>query len=175
MVSYSPKPQSQGNTASLCVRRSLFTDESGAEDPDKQGVCSNFLCDARPGDEVMLTGPAGKALLLPANSPEADIILVATGTGVASYRYAIFRCLWFIVILERMSWKNEMFLSRSIFILVSEDYLIYVLSDSIFDLQGLPPAPVRGGHPRCSCLHGPGLALSGRPVHRRPAVRRRLA
>lgn len=82
----------------------------------------------------MLTGPAGKALLLPANSPEADIILVATGTGVASYRYAIFRCLCFIVILERMSWKNEMFLSRSIFILVSEDYLIYILSDSIFDL-----------------------------------------
>jgi len=76
----------QGKTASLCVRRSLFTDDTGAEDPDKKGICSNFLCDAKPGDEVMLTGPAGKALLLPATSPEADIILVATGTGVASYR-----------------------------------------------------------------------------------------
>lgn len=76
----------QGKTASLCVRRSLFTDDYGAVAPEKNGICSNFLCDAKPGDDVMLTGPAGKALLLPAKSPDADIILVATGTGVASYR-----------------------------------------------------------------------------------------
>lgn len=27
-----------------------------AEDPTKKGICSNFLCDAKPGDEVTMTG-----------------------------------------------------------------------------------------------------------------------
>lgn len=27
-----------------------------AEDPAKKGICSNFLCDAKPGDEVTMTG-----------------------------------------------------------------------------------------------------------------------
>ena len=31
-----------------------------AEDPAKKGVCSNWLCDAKPGDEIQLTGPTGK-------------------------------------------------------------------------------------------------------------------
>lgn len=27
-----------------------------AEDPAKKGICSNYLCDAKPGDEVTMTG-----------------------------------------------------------------------------------------------------------------------
>jgi hypothetical protein len=34
--------------------------EMGKEDPAKKGICSNFLCDAKPGDEVSVTGPTGK-------------------------------------------------------------------------------------------------------------------
>ena len=46
-----------GQTASLCVRRATFWDnEKNAEDPAKKGLCSNFLCDAKPGDEVTMTG-----------------------------------------------------------------------------------------------------------------------
>merc|ERR1712118_577197 len=50
------------------------------------GVCSNYLCDSKPGDEVKLTGPTGKAMLLPEKDPSTDIIMVATGTGIAPYR-----------------------------------------------------------------------------------------
>ena len=50
-----------GTTTSLCVRRATYWDEEmGKDDPAKAGVCSNFLCDAKPGDEVKLTGPSGK-------------------------------------------------------------------------------------------------------------------
>lgn len=65
----------------------MYYDEvTGQSVPDKKGVCSNYLCDAKPGDEVLLTGPTGKVLLLPESSPEADVIMVATGTGVAPFR-----------------------------------------------------------------------------------------
>ncbi|CAM9276841.1 unnamed protein product, partial [Sphacelaria rigidula] len=46
-----------GKTVSLCVRRATFFDkETGKEDPSKEGVCSNFLCRAQPGQEVTMTG-----------------------------------------------------------------------------------------------------------------------
>lgn len=82
----------KGTTTTLCVRRAVYWDpELGAEDPAKKGVCSNFLCDAKPGDEVMLTGPSGKVMLMPEKTPEADLIMVATGTGIAPYRSFIRR------------------------------------------------------------------------------------
>jgi len=76
-----------GNSVSLCVRRAVYWDkELGKEDPAKKGVCSNFLCDAKPGTEIKLTGPTGKVMLMPEARPEADLIMVATGTGIAPYR-----------------------------------------------------------------------------------------
>ena len=75
-----------GTSVSLCVRRAVYVDpETGVEDPAKKGVCSNFLCDSRPGDPLPITGPVGKGMLLP-DDDGADIIMVATGTGVAPYR-----------------------------------------------------------------------------------------
>eukprot|EP01025_Chloroclados_australasicus_P022224 TRINITY_DN2300_c0_g1_i5.p1 TRINITY_DN2300_c0_g1~~TRINITY_DN2300_c0_g1_i5.p1 ORF type:complete len:351 (+),score=40.93 TRINITY_DN2300_c0_g1_i5:109-1161(+) len=75
-----------GNTTSLCVRRAVYWDlELKAEDPAKKGICSNFLCDAKPGDEITMTGPTGKILLMP-EDPNAVIICVATGTGIAPFR-----------------------------------------------------------------------------------------
>jgi ferredoxin--NADP+ reductase len=76
-----------GNTGSLCVRRATYwDDELKADDPAKKGICSNFLCDTAPGDEVQLTGPAGKVMLMPEEDPTTDYIMVATGTGIAPYR-----------------------------------------------------------------------------------------
>jgi len=77
----------KGTTTTLCVRRATYwCPEMGKEDPAKKGVCSNYLCDASAGDVVKLTGPTGKVMLLPEDKPETDIIMVATGTGIAPYR-----------------------------------------------------------------------------------------
>ncbi|KAJ3670011.1 hypothetical protein LUZ60_010335 [Juncus effusus] len=76
-----------GKTGSLCVRRAVYYDpETGKEDPSKNGVCSNFLCDSKPGDKIQMTGPSGKIMLLPEDDPKATHIMIATGTGVAPYR-----------------------------------------------------------------------------------------
>jgi ferredoxin--NADP+ reductase len=76
-----------GTTTSLCVRRATYwCPELKADDPAKKGVCSNYLCDSAPGDEVKLTGPTGKAMLMPEKDASTDIIMVATGTGIAPYR-----------------------------------------------------------------------------------------
>ncbi|KAL7573685.1 hypothetical protein ACA910_007728 [Epithemia clementina (nom. ined.)] len=76
-----------GKTGSLCVRRATYWDPvMKADDPAKKGICSNFLCDTKPGDEVQMTGPAGKVMLLPEEDPTTDYIMVATGTGIAPYR-----------------------------------------------------------------------------------------
>ena len=46
-----------GKTTSLCVRRAEYWDEEmGKNDPAKKGLCSNFLCDAKAGDEINMTG-----------------------------------------------------------------------------------------------------------------------
>merc|ERR1712054_499920 len=81
-----------GTTTSLCVRRATYwCPEMKADDPAKKGVCSNFLCDSKPGDELKLTGPSGKVMLIPETDPNVDLIMVATGTGIAPYRSFIRR------------------------------------------------------------------------------------
>uniref|UniRef100_A0A7S2WKE6 ferredoxin--NADP(+) reductase n=1 Tax=Eucampia antarctica TaxID=49252 RepID=A0A7S2WKE6_9STRA len=76
-----------GKTGSLCVRRATYWDpELNAEDPAKKGICSNFLCDTTPGEDVKMTGPSGKVMLMPEENPKTDYIMVATGTGIAPYR-----------------------------------------------------------------------------------------
>jgi benzoyl-CoA 2,3-dioxygenase component A len=52
-------------------------------EPD--GLCSNYICDLKKGDEVKLTGPFGATFLMP-NDPAANIIMVCTGTGSAPFR-----------------------------------------------------------------------------------------
>jgi ferredoxin--NADP+ reductase len=48
------------------VRRATYWDsEMGKEDPAKKGICSNFLCDAKPGTKVNMTGALLNATLLP--------------------------------------------------------------------------------------------------------------
>merc|ERR1712182_79661 len=38
------------------------------------------------GEDITLTGPTGKTMLMPEKDATTDIIMVATGTGIAPYR-----------------------------------------------------------------------------------------
>jgi len=94
-------------TVSLCVKRVVEVEEEkwplkfsnrdvGDDKPDKagtnfpgskvyRGVCSNHICDMNVGDDVMITGPTGAEMLLPEDQ-NANIIMLATGTGIAPMR-----------------------------------------------------------------------------------------
>jgi ferredoxin--NADP+ reductase len=69
------------NTVSLCVRQLEYEKDGQTI----YGVCSTFLCDIQPGAKVKITGPVGKEMLLPEDE-EANIIMLATGTGIAPMR-----------------------------------------------------------------------------------------
>jgi ferredoxin--NADP+ reductase len=86
----------RGRTASLCVKRLVYMDP--ATGLERRGVTSNYLCDLEPGDTVAVTGPVGKTLLLP-EDPASNLILVATGTGIAPFRAFLRR-----IYLERPEW-----------------------------------------------------------------------
>ncbi len=75
--------QGDGTSLSLCVKRVVYNDPETGE--ERRGVCSNYLCDLNVGDEVAVTGPAGKAFLLP-EVKDANIVMIATGTGIAPFR-----------------------------------------------------------------------------------------
>ena len=71
----------EGNTVSLCVRQLQY--EKDGETIN--GVCSSYLCDIKPGDKVKITGPVGKEMLIP-DEEDANIVMLATGTGIAPMR-----------------------------------------------------------------------------------------
>lgn len=75
-------------TVSLCVRKLEYKDEKTGQ--EVEGTCSTFLCNLKPGDEIQITGPTGKEMLLP-EDPEANIIMMATGTGIAPFRAYLWR------------------------------------------------------------------------------------
>ena len=66
---------------SLCVRQLQYEKEGETIN----GVCSTFLCDIAPGAKVRITGPVGKEMLLP-DEEDANVIMFATGTGIAPMR-----------------------------------------------------------------------------------------
>jgi ferredoxin--NADP+ reductase len=91
-----------GNTASLCVKRVVYSEPvTGRE---HRGIVSNYLCDLKPGDAVAITGPSGKALLLP-DDARANLVLVATGTGIAPFRAFLHR-----IYRERDDWSGKVLL-----------------------------------------------------------------
>jgi len=69
-------------TLSLCVKRANTVDDDGVL---HKGICSNYICDLKEGDEVLMTGPLGRTLMLPKNQ-NTKLIILATGTGVTPFR-----------------------------------------------------------------------------------------
>jgi benzoyl-CoA 2,3-epoxidase subunit A len=61
------------NNLSLTVKR------------DSNGLCSNYVCDLKQGDKVKVTGPFGATFLLPGD-PNANLLMICTGTGSAPFR-----------------------------------------------------------------------------------------
>jgi ferredoxin--NADP+ reductase len=74
-------------SVSLCVRQLEYKNEQGEM---IYGVCSTFLCDLKPGDEVQISGPTGKEMLLPEEN-DTNVIMFATGTGIAPFRAYLWR------------------------------------------------------------------------------------
>lgn len=60
-------------------------DINGNAIPGTEGICSTYICTREIGDKVQMTGPFGKAMLMPEDD-ETHLIMVATGTGVAPFR-----------------------------------------------------------------------------------------
>jgi ferredoxin--NADP+ reductase len=75
-------------TVSLCVRQLEYKHPETGE--TVYGVCSTHICNLKPGDEVKITGPTGKEMLLPEDE-DAKIIMMATGTGIAPFRAYLWR------------------------------------------------------------------------------------
>jgi ferredoxin--NADP+ reductase len=75
-------------TVSLCVRQLEYKHPETGE--TVYGVCSTYLTQLKPGDEVKITGPVGKEMLLP-EDPSANVIMLATGTGIAPMRAYLWR------------------------------------------------------------------------------------
>ena len=55
------------------------------------GVCSNYLCDLEKNDTVQVIGPFGNTFLMP-DRPDANLIMICTGTGSAPMRAMTERC-----------------------------------------------------------------------------------
>ncbi|PSB03849.1 ferredoxin--NADP reductase [Merismopedia glauca] len=75
-------------TVSLCVRQLEYKHPETGE--TVYGVCSTHLCQLKEGDDVAITGPTGKEMLLP-DDPESTIVMMATGTGIAPFRAYLWR------------------------------------------------------------------------------------
>ncbi|BFM38699.1 ferredoxin--NADP reductase [Synechocystis sp. LKSZ1] len=75
-------------TVSLCVRQLEYDNPETGE--KVYGVCSTHLCNLQVGDDVRITGPVGKEMLLPPDE-DANIIMLATGTGIAPFRAFLWR------------------------------------------------------------------------------------
>lgn len=83
----------------LLVRRCFYIDEvSGERYP---GVASNYLCDAREGARISLTGPYRSPFRIPADVT-SNLLMLGTGTGVAPFRAFLRR-----VYEEQKGWKGK--------------------------------------------------------------------
>ncbi|MCC5848736.1 MAG: oxidoreductase [Verrucomicrobia bacterium] len=127
---------------SICVRRCFYIDEvSGEKYP---GVASNYLCDARPGDEILIAGPYGRQFM-PPKDPSCNILMIGVGTGIAPFRAFLKH-----IYEERKQWKGQVRLfygARTGMDLLymndkNKDLALYYDQDTFKAVEALSPRPV---------------------------------
>ena len=69
------------NNLALTVKRVVESRPEG----EFRGIASNWLCDLPVGSKVPVIGPFGSTFLMP-DDPDADILMICTGTGAAPFR-----------------------------------------------------------------------------------------
>ena len=67
----------------LLVKRCSYVDEFNGE--LYHGVASNYLCDRKIGDEIIITGPHNLPFVVPEDK-NSNLILIGMGTGIAPFR-----------------------------------------------------------------------------------------
>ncbi len=91
--------EDNGVELELLVRRCFYIDEvSGEQYP---GVASNYLCDAKEGARITLTGPYRSPFKIPSD-PTCNLLMLGTGTGVAPFRAFLYR-----IYEEHKNWKGK--------------------------------------------------------------------
>ena len=70
------------NNLALAVKRIVERNPAGRE---VRGIASNWLCDLQVGETVEVIGPFGSTFLMP-DDPDADLLMICTGTGVSPFR-----------------------------------------------------------------------------------------
>ncbi len=76
-------PLDAGVDIDLLVRRCFHRDERSGE--RRPGIASNYLCDARPGDRLTISGPCPGPFVLPLDK-RSNLLMIGTGTGIAPFR-----------------------------------------------------------------------------------------
>jgi benzoyl-CoA 2,3-dioxygenase component A len=71
------------NNLSLTVKRVKC--DASSPGIERDGLCSNYLCDVKKGDTVQVIGPFGTTFLMP-NHPGSNLLMICTGTGSAPMR-----------------------------------------------------------------------------------------
>lgn len=80
----SPRDGERSNTNNLALTVKRVVEQR----PDGsvfRGRASNYVCDLKQGDKVLVAGPFGSTFLMPDDS-DADIVMICTGTGSAPFR-----------------------------------------------------------------------------------------
>ncbi len=76
-------PLGIGVDLDLLVRRCFYIDEvSGERYP---GIASNYLCDAKPGSSLIISGPYLSPFKMPLDN-RSNLLMIGTGTGIAPFR-----------------------------------------------------------------------------------------
>lgn len=78
-----PTSDDEGFEFSILVRRCFYIDPVNGE--RYPGTASNYLCDARPGKSISITGPYKSPFIVPTDT-RANLVMIGVGTGIAPFR-----------------------------------------------------------------------------------------